>query len=70
MAFCRKKNQKLLFKVDSLLNFRMWFKYGLKAQKRVCHKSTARKSVLRTYTTAPSALLERVELTCESSVGL
>ena len=48
----------------------MWFKYGLKAQKRVCHKSTARKSVLRTYTTAPSALLERVELTCESSVGL
>ena len=33
MAFCRKKNQKLLFKVDSLLNFRMWFKYGLKAQK-------------------------------------
>ena len=25
------------------LNFRMWFKYGLKAQKRVCHKSTARK---------------------------
>ena len=33
MAFCRKKNQKQLFKVDSLLNFRMWFKYGLKAQK-------------------------------------
>ena len=33
MAFCRKKNQKLLFKVDSLLNLRMWFKYGLKAQK-------------------------------------
>ena len=33
MVFCRKKNQKLLFKVDSLLNFRMWFKYGLKAQK-------------------------------------
>ena len=34
MAFCRKKNQKKLhFKVDSLLNFRMWFKYGLKAQK-------------------------------------
>ena len=33
MAFCRKKNQKLLFKVDSLLHFRMWFKYGLKAQK-------------------------------------
>ena len=33
MAFCRKKKQKLLFKVDSLLNFRMWFKYGLKAQK-------------------------------------
>ena len=33
MAFCRDKNQKLLFKVDSLLKFRMWFKYGLKAQK-------------------------------------
>ena len=25
--------QALLFKVGSLLNFRMWFKYGLKAQK-------------------------------------
>ena len=35
MAFCRKMNQKLLFKVDSLLNFRMWFKYGLKAQKLI-----------------------------------
>ena len=23
----------------------MWFKYGLKVNKRVCHKSTARKSV-------------------------
>ena len=33
MAFCREKNQKLLFKVDSLLKFRKWFKYGLKAQK-------------------------------------
>ena len=33
MAFCREKNQKLLFKVDSKLKFRMWFKYGLKAQK-------------------------------------
>ena len=33
MAFCREKNQKLLFKVGSLLKFRMWFKYGLKAQK-------------------------------------
>ena len=32
MAFCRDKNQKLLFKVDSLFNFRKWFKYGLKAQ--------------------------------------
>ena len=32
MAFCREKNQKLLFKVDSLLNFRKWFMYGLKAQ--------------------------------------
>ena len=30
MAFCRIKNQKLLFKVCSFLNFRMWFKYGLK----------------------------------------
>ena len=25
----------------------MWFKYGLKVHKRVCHKSTARKSVRR-----------------------
>ena len=33
MAFCREKNQKLLIKVDSRLKFRMWFKYGLKAQK-------------------------------------
>ena len=33
MAFCREKNQKLLFKVDSKLKFRRWFKYGLKAQK-------------------------------------
>ena len=33
MAFCREKNQKLLFKVDSLLKFRKWFKYGLKTQK-------------------------------------
>ena len=33
MAFCREKNQKLLFKVDSKLKFRMSFKYGLKAQK-------------------------------------
>ena len=35
MAFCREKNQKLLFKVDSKLKFRMWFKYGLKAQKLI-----------------------------------
>ena len=35
MAFCREKNQKLLFKVDSLLNFRKWFMYGLKAQKLI-----------------------------------
>ena len=33
MAFCREKNQKLLFKVDSEVKFRKWFKYGLKAQK-------------------------------------
>ena len=33
MAFCREQNQKLLFKVDSSLTFRKWFKYGLKAQK-------------------------------------
>ena len=33
MAFCREKNQKLLFKVDSSLKFRKWFKYGLKVQK-------------------------------------
>ena len=31
----------------NILNFRMWFKYGLKVHKRVCHKSTARKSVRR-----------------------
>ena len=30
MVFCGIKNQKLLFKVCSFLNFRMWFKYGLK----------------------------------------
>lgn len=29
------------------LNFRKWFKNGLKVHKRVCHKSTARKSVRR-----------------------
>ena len=33
MAFCREKNQKLRFKVDSEGKFRKWFKYGLKAQK-------------------------------------
>ena len=33
MAFCREKNQKLLFKVDSEVKFRKWFKYGLKPQK-------------------------------------
>ena len=33
MAFCREKNQKLLFKVDSEVKFRKWFKYGLKTQK-------------------------------------
>ena len=31
MAFCREKNQKLLFKVDSLLKFRKWFMYGPRA---------------------------------------
>ena len=30
MVFCGIKNQKLLFKVCSVLNGRMWFKYGLK----------------------------------------
>ena len=33
MAFCREKNQKLLFKVDAEVKFRKWFKYGLKTQK-------------------------------------
>ena len=33
----------------------MWFKYGLKVHKRVCHKSTARKSVRRISLT-PSGL--------------
>ena len=28
-----------LFKVGSLLNFRMWFKYGLKAQKLLAQGS-------------------------------
>ena len=32
MAFCREQDQKLLFKVDSSLTFRKWFKYGLKAR--------------------------------------
>ena len=35
MAFCREKNQKLLFKVDSEVKFRKWFKYGLKTQKLI-----------------------------------
>ena len=39
MAFCREKNKKLLFKVDSLLKFRKWFKYGLKAQKLLAQGS-------------------------------
>ena len=39
MAFYREKNQKLLFKVDSKLKFRMWFKYGLKAQKLLAQGS-------------------------------
>ena len=39
MAFCREKNQKLLFKVDSILKFRKRFKYGLKAQKLLAQGS-------------------------------
>ena len=31
--------QTLLFKVGSLLKFRMWFKYGLKAQKLLAQGS-------------------------------
>ena len=33
MAFCREKNQKLLFKVDSQLNFRKYVPHALKGQK-------------------------------------
>ena len=39
MAFCREKNQKLLFKVDSILKFRKRFKFGLKAQKLLAQGS-------------------------------
>ena len=42
MAFCGEKNQKLLFKVDSLLNFRKWFMYGLKAQKLLAQGNVKR----------------------------
>ena len=68
MAFCREKNQKLLFKVDSRLKFRMWFKYGLKAQKLLAqgngHKQHALKGqkllaqgiALGNYVSKPVAL--------------
>ena len=39
MAFRRIKNQNVLFKVDSFLNFRMWIKNGLKAQKLLAQGS-------------------------------
>ena len=47
MAFCREKNQKLLFKVDSLLNFRKWFKYGLKAQKLIAQGIARKQHALK-----------------------
>ena len=47
MAFCREKNQKLLFKVDSLLNFRKWFMYGLKAQKLIAQGIARKQHVLK-----------------------
>ena len=47
MAFCREKNQKLLFKVDSRLKFRMWFKYGLKAQKLIAQGNGHKQHALK-----------------------
>ena len=47
MAFCREKNQKLLFKVDSLLNFRKWFMYGLKAQKLIAQGIARKQHALK-----------------------
>ena len=75
MAFCRKKNQKLLFKVDSLLNFRMWFKYGLKAQKLLAQGiALGMMAISKAPCNYPgrcpglgaSALSGRMELTCET----
>ena len=79
MAFCRKKNQKLLFKVDSLLNFRMWFKYGLKAQKLLAQgialgiiaiSKAPCNNPGRCPGLGASALSGRVELTCETLIPL
>ena len=47
MAFCREKNQKLRFKVDSLLNFRKWFMYGLKAQKLIAQGIARKQHALK-----------------------
>ena len=47
MAFCREKNQKLLFKVDSLLNFCKWFMYGLKAQKLIAQGIARKQHALK-----------------------
>ena len=79
MAFCRKKNQKLLFKVDSLLDFRMWFKYGLKAQKLLAQGiALGMMAISKAPCNYPgrcpglgaSALSGRVELTCETLIPL
>ena len=47
MAFCREKNQKLLFKVVSLLNFCKWFMYGLKAQKLIAQGIARKQHALK-----------------------
>ena len=47
MAFFREKTQKLLFKVDSLLNFRKWFMYGLKAQKLIAQGIARKQHALK-----------------------
>ena len=49
MVFCGEKNQKLLFKVDSQLNFRKYVPHALKGQKLLAQGSAlgyfGRKSV-------------------------
>ena len=56
MVFCEIKNQKLLFKVCSFLNFRMWFKYGLKQHALKGQKLLAQGIALGYYGRKPVAL--------------